>query len=538
MKQSERDPARREKSGAAARTVKRTKVPARPAAKAAKQTKQTGRGEPPRKFRLMDAAKWTALCFLAALLIFSVASMARAHAEKNAKWENPYVDVIQSMWSYQYITELNKLGVYPDDTNFEPAASESRGGLAQALYKMDQNVFAPQREAQDKKAAKKAKKTKAEDLSPLPFSDLDAEGEITDAVRWVYDNGLMKGTSDTTFDPGSPLTREQVCAIVARFGALEEVPLMQVVEPDQFDDSLDIQDYARSGVTACQMAAVVKGNDENCFLPTDPMSRQEVAAVLYRIMTAAQAPLIEGVPLVDLSPGAYDALYEKYTRPGAYTQALVPAGEEVTMDYWDHTVFIGDSVSVMLESYCNSSQALGGAKFLCAGSMSATNMLTSTILPEWPKGSGQHPAIQDSVKATGADVVYIMLGMNNISMGDRAVEDMLTIATNIQEANPDVTLIFQSVTPMTETSPRKSKNLNNDTINAYNEKIKAMAQEHEWYFVNVAEAVRDENGFLRPEFCSDPKAMGMHFTYDGTKAWVSYLKTHVPYELLERLRLV
>ena len=65
-----------------------------------------------------------------------------------------------------------------------------------------------------------------------------------------------------------------------------------------------------------------------------------------------------------------------------------------------------------------------------------------------------------------------------------------------------------------------------------------MAQEHEWYFVNVAEAVRDENGFLRPEFCSDPKAMGMHFTYDGTKAWVSYLKTHVPYELLERLRLV
>ena len=30
----------------------------------------------------------------------------------------------------------------------------------------------------------------------------------------------------------------------------------------------------------------------------------------------------------------------------------------------------------------------------------------------------------------------------------------------------------------------------------------------------------------------------MHFTYDGTKAWVSYLKTHVPYELLERLRLV
>ena len=97
MKQSERDPARREKSGAAARTVKRTKVPARPAAKAAKQTKHRKEGAAPRKFRPADAVKWTVLCFLAALLIFSCASMLRAHAAKNVKWENPYVDVTQNM---------------------------------------------------------------------------------------------------------------------------------------------------------------------------------------------------------------------------------------------------------------------------------------------------------------------------------------------------------------------------------------------------------------------------------------------------------
>ena len=209
------------------------------------------------------------------------------------------------------------------------------------------------------------------------------------------------------------------------------------------------------------------------------------------------------------------------------------------MAYWGHTVFIGDSVSVMLESYCNSSQALAGAKFLCAGSMSATSMLSGKLLPEWPKGSGSYPAIQDSVKETGADVVYIMLGMNNMDRYvDGAVRDLTTVCTRIQETCPDATIIVESVTPMTEDSPRKSASLNNDVINGYNEKMQAVCQEHQWYFLNVAEAFKDENGNLIAQYCSDPTKMGMHFTYEGTKVWVDYLKTHVPPELLERLDLV
>ena len=521
-----RRPARSRSSGTA-------RTNARPARSGRPVRKPVSQNRAPQRKRPADTLKWTILFFLAALLIFSAGALLQSREKKNEKWENPYVDVTQNMWSYQYITELNRLGVFPDDRNFEPTLSESRGGLVQSLYRMDGAVFAENKDLREKEQ----KKEKTPASVPPAFTDVDAESELYDAVCWAYDAGIMRGTSDTTFEPGTELTREQVCTIMARFASFEEIPLVQVVRPDQFKDSLDIDDYARSGVTACQMAAVVKGNGEGYFLPLSPMSRQEVAAVLYRVMSAANAPEIEGADLVDLSPGAYDSVYETYKRPGAYTQALVPAGEEVTMAYWGRTAFIGDSVSVMLESYCNSSQALAGAKFLCAGSMSSTNMLGGQILPEWPAGSGNHPPIQDSVKATGADVVYIMLGMNNISMGERAVRDMLTIATNIQEANPDVTLIFQSVTPMIQDSPRKTASLNNDTINAYNEKIHAMAQEHEWYYVNVAEAVRNEEGYLRPEYCSDPKAMGMHFTYEGTKVWVDYLKTHVPPELLERLDL-
>ena len=159
-------------------------------------------------------------------------------------------------------------------------------------------------------------------------------------------------------------------------------------------------------------------------------------------------------------------------------------------------------------------------------------------LPEWPKGSGSYPAIQDSVKETGADVVYLMLGMNNMDRYvDGAIRDLTTVCTRIQEASPDVTIIVESVTPMTEDSPRKSASLNNDVINSYNEKMQAVCQEHQWYVLNVAEAFKDENGNLIAQYCSDPTKMGMHFTYEGTKVWVDYLKTHVPPDLLERLEL-
>ena len=122
--------------------------------------------------------------------------------------------------------------------------------------------------------------------------------------------------------------------------------------------------------------------------------------------------------MVDLTEGAYDSLYDNY-QDITFT-ALVPETEEGPVTFFDQAVFIGDSISMTLEAYCGASGTLGGAKFLCAGSMSPTNMLTGKILPEYPKGSGQKPAIGDSVAATGAKVVYVMLGMDNIAYGGGA----------------------------------------------------------------------------------------------------------------------
>ena len=210
----------------------------------------------------------------------------------------------------------------------------------------------------------------------------------------------------------------------------------------------------------------------------------------------------------------------------------VPESAPVDAGWFDDAAFVGDSVSVTLANYNSSYGTLGKAKFFCSVSLSQTNALSyqagNERLPEYPAGSGQHPRIEDGIAASGAKKVYLMLGMNCIASGvDRVSQDLVTLVSKIQEKSPGIAVLIESVTPMTADSPRADGSLNNFTIQEFNEKMKAICQEQQWYYVNVAEAVTGDAGALKAEYSGD-KAMGIHFNYDGAAAWANYLLTHVP----------
>ena len=210
----------------------------------------------------------------------------------------------------------------------------------------------------------------------------------------------------------------------------------------------------------------------------------------------------------------------------------VPESAPVDAGWFDDAAFVGDSVSVTLANYNRSYGTLGKAKFFCSVSLSQTNALSyqagNERLPEYPAGSGQHPRIEDGIAASGAKKVYLMLGMNCIASGvDRVSQDLVTLVSKIQEKSPGIAVLIESVTPMTADSPRADGSLNNFTIQEFNEKMKAICQEKQWYYVNVAEAVTGDAGALKAEYSGD-KAMGIHFNYDGAAAWANYLLTHVP----------
>ena len=67
---------------------------------------------------------------------------------------------------------------------------------------------------------------------------------------------------------------------------------------------------------------------------------------------------------------------------------------------------------------------------------------------------------------------------------------MVTVLTNITQRNPKAQIIIQSVTPMADSSTSYSDKLNNDTINAYNQRMQELCEEHRWYYLNVAEVFR------------------------------------------------
>lgn len=227
---------------------------------------------------------------------------------------------------------------------------------------------------------------------------------------------------------------------------------------------------------------------------------------------------------------AYKTIVTKGSPASHGIAYCVPKSARVKPSYFDDAVFVGDSISLKLNFYEAANDVLGKAKFLTAGSLSATNALWEVSDKSvHPRYNGKKMKIEDAVALMGAKKVYIMLGMNDINFvgADKSIENFVTLCKRIKKKSPGVTFYVQSVTPRVAfTSTTTVKSLTNAKINDYNVKLSARCQKEGWYFLNVASVMFDSKGNLKREYCGDPQSMGMHFSNEGCKAWVDYLYTH------------
>ena len=128
----------------------------------------------------------------------------------------------------------------------------------------------------------------AESNTDTGFSDVDAGSWYADAVAYVRDNGLMSGTSDTTFEPDSTMTRAMLVTTLYR--AAGSPPLGSENLGYPFADVPGDAWYA-DGVYWARQNGVVNGLTEEEFGPDAPVSREQIAAILWRYAgsPAAQA---------------------------------------------------------------------------------------------------------------------------------------------------------------------------------------------------------------------------------------------------------
>ncbi len=112
--------------------------------------------------------------------------------------------------------------------------------------------------------------------SVSPFGDVQSTDWYYDEVQYVYENGLMSGTSATTFSPDTTTTRGMIVTILHR---LEGTPAVST--SGTFAD-VTAGRYYTDAVEWASANGIVGGYGNGRFGPNDPITREQMAAILYR----------------------------------------------------------------------------------------------------------------------------------------------------------------------------------------------------------------------------------------------------------------
>ena len=109
----------------------------------------------------------------------------------------------------------------------------------------------------------------------MPFTDVENTDWFYDAVEYAYDNGIMSGTGETTFSPDIATTRSMIVTILHR---MEGTPS---VDDKTFADVPAGQWYTNA-ISWASVNDIVSGYGNGMFGPNDPITREQMAAILYR----------------------------------------------------------------------------------------------------------------------------------------------------------------------------------------------------------------------------------------------------------------
>jgi spore germination protein len=121
--------------------------------------------------------------------------------------------------------------------------------------------------------------------SPVsPYTDVPSNTWYYGWVQAAVQLELASGTSATTFAPAQAVTRQEAAVWIAK-------ALKQVAGPDSarplFKDESELAAWARSAVAAVYELGMMKGDPSGYFRPTDPITRQEAAVLLNKIVQDA-----------------------------------------------------------------------------------------------------------------------------------------------------------------------------------------------------------------------------------------------------------
>ncbi|MBR3423550.1 MAG: S-layer homology domain-containing protein [Clostridia bacterium] len=200
----------------------------------------------------------TVSVFLAAVLLLSVCVIAAA-----AKSPTSFIDVDADRWSYsdiEYAVEkgfLNGVG----GGRFAPEQACTRAMVVTVLYRAEGKPEVP--------------------FSPV-FTDVPSGEWYSDAVIWAQSKGIVNGTTKTTFEPNSKVTREQLATFLFRYASFKQYGLELCADLSAFTDSGKISKYAAEAMRWAVEIGLINGVTKKTIEPRGFATREQFAAIMVR----------------------------------------------------------------------------------------------------------------------------------------------------------------------------------------------------------------------------------------------------------------
>ena len=122
----------------------------------------------------------------------------------------------------------------------------------------------------------------------MPFDDLTADW-YKDAVLWASQNGIVNGTSATTFSPDAPITREQLVTILYRYcGEYKGMNVSKIESISKYPDVGEVDKYAikpfQWAVAQGYVSGTTSASGQTVLDPNGQATRAQIATIMMRFV--------------------------------------------------------------------------------------------------------------------------------------------------------------------------------------------------------------------------------------------------------------
>ncbi len=181
--------------------------------------------------------------------------------------EYTFYDIVDH-WSQQFVVKAVKHGLFVGDLEgeFNPDDDVTRAQFITVLWRM---------------SGKESVDTK------LPFKDVETQiPEFKQAIAWGYAKGYINGTSNETFEPDAPLTREEAMKILHSLSGSATGGEMMFfgIYDGTFEDSNNISQWAKPSVYWGVYNKLISGTSEKTLTPDGNTTRAQLAKILVNYL--------------------------------------------------------------------------------------------------------------------------------------------------------------------------------------------------------------------------------------------------------------